>query len=157
MIILGIDPGITRIGYGLIKKEKNNYKLIEAGLINTEKEPINSRLIKIEKEFKNIIKKHKPNLIGLEKIFFSKNKKTAMKVSEARGVIMLVLTKKNIPFFEITPNEAKISVTGIGNADKKAVAKMISYILKIDTQKYIDDTTDALAIAIAASDKNNSF
>ncbi len=152
MIILGIDPGTTRIGYGVVKKTGNEYKFIDAGLINTKNKNQSDRLIEINKEIVSLVNKFNPEKAGVEKLFFSKNKKTALTVSEARGVIIYSLTKKSIPIINISPNKAKISVTGNGNASKDAVAKMVGYILNIKTDKYIDDTTDALAIAIAASD-----
>lgn len=152
MIILGIDPGTTRIGYGVIEKSGNNYEFIDAGLITTKNKKQGSKLIEINKKIISLVNKFNPEKAGVEKLFFSKNKKTALNVSEARGVIIYSLTKKSIPITEVSPNKAKTSVTGNGNASKDAVAKMVGYILNIDTNKYIDDTTDALAIAIAASD-----
>jgi crossover junction endodeoxyribonuclease RuvC len=152
MLILGIDPGTTRIGYGLIESNKGKFLFKKAGIIEIKKKEAGERLVDLEKELSKLIKENKPDKVGVEKLFFSKNKKTAIRVAEARGVILVTLAKKSIPFVEISPNQIKTSVTGYGNASKKGVAKMVSYILKIPTNKYIDDTTDALAIAIAVED-----
>lgn len=152
MVILGIDPGTTRIGYGLI--ERNGGKIIfrDAGMIETSDSGPGEKLIEIKRKLSDLLEKYNPDLVGVEKLFFSKNKKTALRVSEARGVILALLTEKSIPFVEILPKEAKLSVTGSGNASKDGVAKMVGYILNIPAERYIDDTTDALAIAIAAGD-----
>ncbi|KXB08629.1 hypothetical protein AKJ56_00775 [candidate division MSBL1 archaeon SCGC-AAA382N08] len=153
MIILGIDPGTTRIGYGLIEKEGGKITFKDAGIIEINNSDPGAKLLKLEEEILNLLSQMKPEKAGVEKLFFSKNKKTALEVAEARGVIITAITKKNIPLVEILPNEVKISVTGNGNTSKEGVSKMVSYILKIPTEKYIDDTTDALAVAIATGDK----
>ncbi len=152
MIILGIDPGTTRIGYGLIDKKGGKIVFKDAGIIETQSPDPGKRLVEIKERLSDIIEHANPDKVGVEKLFFSKNKKTALRVSEARGVILALLTEKSVPYVEILPTEVKISVTGTGNASKKGVAKMVGYILNIPTEKYIDDTTDALAIAIAAGD-----
>lgn len=149
MIILGLDPGTNRIGYGLIEKDKK-LKLIDYGVIEI-KETDYSRLEILEKKLSAIIKKYKPDAAAIEKLYFSKNKKTAISVAEARGVILLAISRKKIPIFEYGPNEVKAAVAGNGKSDKKTVERFTAMSLGIDKIKGYDDASDALAIAIRAS------
>ena len=151
MLILGLDPGSTRVGYGLIKKEKNDLKLIKCGLLKIKSKDKGQRLLEIEKDLSGLIKKHKPDLISLERLFFMKNMKTALDVAQSRGVLTLLTAKYKIPLLEFSPSEIKIAATGYGLADKKAVAKMVAKILKTDKIEKIDDISDALATAICAA------
>ena len=150
MKILGIDPGSTRIGYGLIDKKGSDLKFLKAGLLKISAKNKNQRLLDLEKSFSRLLEKEKPELIALEKLYFVKNQKTALEVGQSRGVLVLLISKNKIPLIEISPSEAKMMVSGDGRASKKAVAKMVGYCLKIDTTGQIDDATDALALAIAA-------
>lgn len=154
MIILGIDPGTTRIGIGVVEKKNGKLRYVYGGLLdsgNSEKDA--ERLLGIERGLKKLIKKIKPERVGVEKLFFSKNKKTALAVGQARGVIIKVLAEHKLSFVEVSPVDAKIAVTGSGNAEKKVVARMVGVLLEKDFKGVLDDTTDALAIAIAASQK----
>ncbi len=153
MIILGIDPGTTRIGYGVIRKNSGSLEYLDSGLIKLSNADSKKNLVVLEKEIKTIIKKHKPARTGLEKLYFTKNKKTAIAVAEARGVILNTIIKTGTPFFEIGPSEVKLAVTGDGRASKESVAKMVNYFLGIKIKKTEDDISDALAIAIAISNK----
>ncbi|KKQ23405.1 crossover junction endodeoxyribonuclease RuvC [Candidatus Wolfebacteria bacterium RIFCSPLOWO2_01_FULL_38_11] len=157
MLILGIDPGSTRVGYGLIKKEKNNLFFVESGLLEIFSKNKTDRLLEAAKSLSKIIKKHKPNVVAVEKLFFMKNLKTAVEVSETRGVLTLIVGQHKIPLLEFSPSEIKIAVTGYGMADKKAVAKMVENILKIDKIKGPDDISDALAVAITATNFLNNL
>ena len=150
MVILGIDPGSVRIGFGVIKKEGSQLIHLESGLLKISSDE-SSRLPVLEKDFLGILRRFKPRLVGIEKIFFAKNKKTAIKVAETRGVLLNALSKEGISFVEITPSEVKLAVTGAGRASKESVAKMAKHFLKIGTDPLFDDVTDALAIAIAVS------
>lgn len=154
MIILGLDPGSTRVGYGFIKKNKNELTLIKSGLLKIVSKEKHQRLIEIEKHLLQLIKKNKPDLVAMEKLFFMKNLKTAIEVAQSRGVLTLIIVKHKIPLLEFSPSEIKIAVTGYGMADKKAVAKMISLILKTGKIKGYDDVTDAIATAITAANYN---
>ena len=156
MKILGIDPGSTRVGYGLINKEKNELKFLRAGLLKISAKNKNQRLLDLEKSFSQLLKKEKPDLVAVEKLYFVKNQKTALEVGQSRGVLVLTILKNNLPLLEIAPSEAKAMVSGDGRASKQAVAKMVGYFLKIDTAKQIDDITDALSLAIAASNLVNN-
>ena len=150
MRILGIDPGTNRIGYGLVEKKDGALKLVDCGLLEIPKKD-NGKFLILANEIEKIIKKFKPDMASIEKIYFSKNQKTAIEVAQARGIIILLLLKNDIPFIEYGPSEIKQRITGYGLNDKKAVAKMVSKFLNVSTADMIDDVTDALAIAIAAS------
>ena len=154
MLILGLDPGSTRVGYWFIQKNKNGLTLIKSGLLKVASKEKHQRLIEIEKHLLQLIKKNKPDLVAMEKLFFMKNLKTAMEVAQSRGVLTLTITKYKIPLLEFSPSEIKIAVTGYGMADKKAVAKMVSLILKTKEIKGPDDVTDAIATAITAANYN---
>jgi len=151
MLILGLDPGSVRVGYGLIEKNKNNLTLVKSGLLKIKSHDKHQRLLELEKDFSKLIKKIKPELIILEKLFFMKNLKTALEVAQSRGVLTLLTVKYKIPLLEFSPSEIKIAVTGYGRADKKAVAKMVAQILKVPKIKEIDDVTDAIAAAITGA------
>ena len=154
MRILGIDPGSIRAGYGLIKKEKAGLKFIKAGILKVSSKDKNQRLVELEKSFSRLIKKEMPDLAVMEKIYFMRNLKTALEVSQARGVLTLVIIKYKIPLLEYSPLEIKQCVTGYGMADKKSVAKIVAKILKLEKINKYDDATDALAAAIAGSNYN---
>ena len=156
MKILGIDPGSSRCGYGLIEKDGSKLSLLEYGLIEIKEKDINQKLFYLTNDFKKILKKTKPDLMAIEKIYFSKNVKTGIEAAQARGVLIALTLQEQIPLTEHNPSEIKLSVTGYGLSDKKAVAKMVAVILQIPPLKVIDDITDALAIAITASNKNFS-
>ncbi|MEK7180834.1 MAG: crossover junction endodeoxyribonuclease RuvC [Patescibacteria group bacterium] len=151
MIILGIDPGYKRIGYGIIENHSNQFKLIKAGLLKIPAGDSAKTASSVSLEIKNLIDKFKPNLLALEKLYFSKNQKTALKVAEMRGVIALAATEKGLPIKEFTPNEIKSGIAGYGLADKKAVAKMVRLTLNEPSLRVLDDVSDALAAAIVAS------
>ena len=153
MITLGIDPGFARCGYAFIESKNSVYKIVDCGLIETfQNEEYNQRLKKIFDELNNLIIKYKPNNAAIEELFFSKNTKTALKVAEARGIIILSLTINNIDFMEYKPKEVKSQITGNGNANKEAVIKMIN--LFTGSKIIQDDTADAVAIALAHASRN---
>jgi crossover junction endodeoxyribonuclease RuvC len=145
MRILGIDPGITRIGFGLI--ETAPLKLINYGTLETK------NLLDMEKKFGALLKNHQPQIVAVETLFLTKNRKTAIEVAQARGVLLFKTLKNHIDLVELGPMQVKQAVTGWGRADKRAVAKMVKIILNIKTLTGYDDASDALAIAIAAANK----
>ncbi len=153
MITLGIDPGFARCGYAFIESKNSVYKIVDCGLIETfQSMEYNQRLKKIYEELNNLIVKYKPENAAIEELFFSKNSKTALKVAEARGIIILTLTINNIDFKEYKPKEVKSQITGNGNANKDAVIKMIN--LFTGSKIIQDDTADAVAIALAHASRN---
>ena len=152
MIIIGIDPGSTRIGYGVIKSGRK-LELIDYGVIEVKRKTADKMLLEISKGISNLIKKHNPSAVGIEKIYFSKNIKTGIEVAQARGAIILEIARNQIPIKEFSPSEIKLGVTNYGMADKKAVAKMTAKILGVESLSGFDDASDALAIAIMAANK----
>lgn len=149
MIVLGIDPGYARVGYGIIEYSKNQYKVIEYGSITTEAGvPIPKRLLKLQDELKEITKKYNIDAASVEELFFNTNTKTAINVAQARGVIVTALESSNIPVFEYTPLQIKQALVGYGRADKEQIKRMVKEYLKLEKMPRLDDTTDALAIAI---------
>lgn len=151
-IILGIDPGVATTGYGIIKVLGNKNQIIDYGcIITSPQKSFNQRLEKIYKELKKIIKKNKPDKIAVEELFFCKNVKTALKVGQARGVMLLTSIQEKIPLREFTPLQIKQSVTSYGKADKKQVQEMVKIILNLKNIPKPDDAADALAVAICCA------
>lgn len=149
MIILGIDPGIAIVGYGVIEAVRGNFRMIDYGVIRTPKEESKpARLCMIEEGLKQLIEKYKPDQISMEELFFSTNTKTAITVAEARGVLLLTATKYCGKLYEYTPMQVKQAVTGWGKADKLQVQQMVKMMLKLKNIPKPDDAADALAIAI---------
>ena len=152
MIIMGIDPGTAATGYGLIEKLPDKLKIIDYGCIKTEaKFSTAERLKKIEQQLTKLIRKHKPKRIAVEDIFFFKNLKTAVKVSQARGVILAKAAQPKVSVVEYTPLQIKQAVTGYGRADKKQVQQMVKVLLGLKEIPQPDDAADALAAAICCA------
>lgn len=149
MRILGIDPGYGITGYSIIDYIGNKFKLIASGAIKTDaKMPFPLRLNEIFKDLNLIIDKYSPDAISVEELFFNNNAKTAIKVAEARGVILIVGCQRGIPTYEYTPLQVKQAVVGYGRADKIQVQKMVKTILNVEELPKLDDTTDSMAMAI---------
>ncbi len=152
MKILGIDPGMAIVGYGLIEIKNDKPLLLASGSIQTNKELSDSkRLYEIYNDLSIIVDKYKPDCASVENLFFFKNQKTVIPVAEARGVILTVLEKYNIPTFSYTPMEVKQVLTGYGRAEKKEVEEMVKITLGTEKLPRLDDTVDAIAIAICHS------
>lgn len=149
MIILGIDPGTTSIGYALIKGTKHKPELVRAGLLAIKSSSTEERLKELHYELKNIISSQKPAVLAIEKIYFAKNQKTALAVSEARGVMLLTTALAGLKICEYTPLEVKKNITGDGRADKIQLKKMLELTLPdIFRIKSQDDVYDAVALAL---------
>lgn len=159
MLILGIDPGTTRIGYGLIESKGGDLRAIKHGLLEISPGKSTQKLLELGLRFEALINKFKPDTIAIEEVYFSNNQKTAISVAEARGVMRFISVKNNIPVFEYGPQEVKSALTGNGRADKTGVKMMVCKILGLKDVPGPDDVTDALAIAItcAARIKFDSF
>lgn len=155
MKILGIDPGMAIVGYCILEYDKKNLNLLHSGSIQTQKnEKEGARLKEIHEDLKVIIEKYKPDVCAIEKLFFFRNLTTVMPVAHARGVILLALNEYNIPIFEYTPIQVKQILTGYGRATKKEVEQMVKISLGIDSLPKLDDTIDAIAIAISYTRSN---
>jgi crossover junction endodeoxyribonuclease RuvC len=151
--ILGIDPGIAITGYALLEFTKSSYdesfSLIASGSIQTDKSLESPcRLLEIHNDLEYLLAELKPDEAAVEKVFYFKNAKTIMPVSEARGVITMTIRKFNVPIFNYTPLEIKQTITGYGRADKADVKQMVEIILNNTNIAKLDDTIDAVAIAI---------
>ncbi len=148
MIILGVDPGTASTGYGIIEK-KRFLRCLNYGVIKTTPNfDHGERLRRINNELSKIIKKYRPHILVIEKIFFFKNLKTVIPVSQACGAILLTAAKKRLPVYEFTPLQVKFAITGDGRADKKIVQKRIKKLLNLKKAPKSDDAADALAIAL---------
>lgn len=151
MIILGIDPGSTRIGYGLIESRGSGLRYLGSGLLPVPGRTKADRLVGLERSLDALLKETAPKRVGIERLFFAKNKKTAFEVAEARGVIMATVTKHGVLVVEVSPGEVKSAVTGDGRASKSGVALMVARLLALPERRRLDDETDALAVAIAVA------
>ena len=150
MIILGIDPGIATLGYGVIEKdERGNFRSVDYGVVVTPKtESLPVRLAMLEEGISQILEKYKPDEVAMEELFFSKNITTGIAVAHARGVALLTCVKRCGRLFEYTPMQIKQALTGYGRADKKQMQSVVTSILKLKTVPKPDDAADALAIAL---------
>ena len=158
MIILGIDPGYAIVGYGVIEYKNNHFSVIDYGAILTDAgTPFNIRLEKIYDGLCDIITRHKPEAMAIEKLFYNNNAKTVIDVSQARGVIMLAAQKNGVSAYEYTPLQVKQSVVGYGRAEKKQVQEMTRRILALEKVPKPDDTADALAMAICHAHASGSL
>jgi crossover junction endodeoxyribonuclease RuvC len=154
MIILGIDPGTTIIGFGVVKIDKNKLYCLDYGCIQTPpNQNIADKSIFIHKKLTTILKKFKPDIITIESLFFFKNLKTALKVSEIKGVLLFTCKNYNPNqiIIEATPLQIKQRVVGYGKATKQQVQKMVKLLLKLETIPKPDDVADALSAAIYGS------
>ena len=149
MKILGIDPGMAIVGYSVIEYDGKDSVLLHSGSIQTKKGTRESaRLLEIFEDMNIIVDKYKPDTAAIEKLFFFRNQTTVMPVAHARGVILTVLEKFNIPIYEYTPMEVKQVLTGYGRDDKKEVEQMVKLSLGVENLPKLDDTVDSIAIAI---------
>ncbi|MBI4691936.1 MAG: crossover junction endodeoxyribonuclease RuvC [Candidatus Terrybacteria bacterium] len=159
MIILGIDPGFGRMGCAVLEKSassadspKRRETLLYSTCVTTDKKLAHEkRLLALGEKLEKIIKKHKPNVIAVEKLFFFKNQKTIIGVAEAKGMILYLAAKAKIPVLEFTPLEIKMAMTGYGRAEKTQVQKMAIAILNLKKAPKYDDEIDAIACALTCS------
>lgn len=165
-IILGLDPGTATTGFGIVRDNKGQVEFIDCGCIITspQKKGVSpareashsdaggpaERLLTIQKSLETLIKKYQPDILAVEKLFFTKNITTAISVAEARGVILVTAAKHSLEIIEFTPLQVKQTLTGYGKADKQQVQRMVKSIMKLQCVPKPDDAADALAIAICA-------
>jgi crossover junction endodeoxyribonuclease RuvC len=149
MIVLGIDPGTAALGYGIIERTGGVLRAVDFGCLTTTADwTLPDRLNAIHAHVAELIETHSPDLVAVERLFFSKNAQTAFAVGQARGVVLLAAAQAGVPVREATPNEVKMAVTGYGAADKEQVGRMVAVILQLAEVPTPDDTSDALAIAV---------
>ena len=149
MRILGIDPGVAIVGFGVVDSEGGTQRMVQYGAINTPANtPLAARLVQIEKDLMELLDQFKPDEVAIEELFFSKNITTGIAVAHARGVILATVEKAGIPLYEYTPMQVKQAVVGYGLAEKNQVMDMTKRLLKLRSVPKPDDAADALAIAI---------
>jgi crossover junction endodeoxyribonuclease RuvC len=152
MIVLGIDPGTAALGYGIVESKSGRLRMVDAGCLTTKPDAsLPKRLLAIHGLLDELIALHRPDLLAVERLFFSRNAQTAFAVGQARGVVLLAAAQAEVPVREATPNEVKVAVTGYGAADKEQVGRMVAVCLGLAEPPRPDDTADALAVAIWAS------
>lgn len=149
MRIIGIDPGTGILGFGVIDVVRGKSTLVDAGVIRTPaKQPEPQRLLTIFENLSLVLQETKPEVMSVEKLFFSQNVTTAMSVSQARGIVLMLGQKHGLPIFEYTPQQIKQSLTGYGKADKKQMQEMVRISLNLQEVPKPDDCADALAAAV---------
>ncbi len=159
MIIIGIDPGVAKLGYGVVRKihnpkpkTQNRVRCLDYGLIQTDPSFTDGeRLKKLYLGISRLINQYKPEVLAVENIYFFKNLKTAFPVSQAKGVILLAAATKKIPVYEFTPPQIKMAICGYGRAEKKQIQKMVKVLLNLKEIPRSDDAADALAVALTFS------
>lgn len=148
-VILGIDPGIATVGYGVISAEGGTFRALEYGAILTKAHTLlEKRICKIYDDITDIIKRHRPDALAVEELFFNKNVKTAIDVAQGRGVVLLAAEKCGVDIYEYTPLQIKQNLVGYGRAEKAQIMYMTKLLLGLKETPKPDDTADALAIAI---------
>ncbi|MDD3014832.1 MAG: crossover junction endodeoxyribonuclease RuvC [Candidatus Gastranaerophilales bacterium] len=160
MRIIGIDPGMAITGYCILDVEPSVngdlYTVVNCGSIQTDKKNDDaSRFLEIHEDLKSLLLTYKPDMASVEQIFFFKNAKTIVPVCEARGVIVMTLKMHDIPVYEYTPLVVKQTITGYGRADKDEIKQMIKIILNHDKLTKLDDTADAIAVALCHARQND--
>ena len=158
MRVLAIDPGYGRCGVAVLeRKEGEKETLLYSDCIETAKDTdFSARLGAVANECTRLAKKHKPDALAMEKLYFSTNQKTAMRVAEVRGALIQVATSLGIPVFEYTPGEIKSAAGGYGRADKQQIAKMLHSLVKIEKEIKRDDEYDAIAVGITYMARHRS-
>lgn len=152
MIVLGIDPGVATIGFGVLDAQRGKNTLIQYGVITTPAGlPLSQRLRQIYEDMEQLIRQFKPDEMAVEELFFSKNITTGISVAHGRGVILLAAEQLGVPVFEYTPMQVKQAVVGYGGAEKRQVMLMTQRLLGMKQIPKPDDAADALAIAICHS------
>jgi crossover junction endodeoxyribonuclease RuvC len=157
MTVLGIDPGYGRTGYAVLRRQSaSQIDLIDYGCIETDKRAdATVRLAELAEAFRKLVAQRKPQLLAIEQLFFVKNVTTAIRVGEARGVILAEAGRKHLPVIECTPTEMKHALTGYGNATKRQIQKTVSALFRLKKPVTPDDAADAVAIAWTALAKHH--
>jgi crossover junction endodeoxyribonuclease RuvC len=158
LIVLGIDPGTAALGYGIVERTGSRLRLVDAGCLSTPASwALPQRLLAVHALVAEQIELHRPDVVAVERLFFSKNAQTAFAVGQARGVVLLAAAQAEVPVREATPNEVKIAVTGFGAADKEQVGRMVAVVLGLDAAPRPDDAADAVAVAIWAANSERDL
>lgn len=147
--VLGIDPGFDRLGIAVVEGDASNPVYVFSDCVNIPKGTQSERLASVYNTIYDTVALYSPTSCGIEGLFFSTNKKTALSVAEARGAVLSALGNAHIPIHEFSPAQVKLAVTGYGKADKVAVSNMVPKLLTLPTKKRLDDEFDAIAVALA--------
>ena len=149
MRILGIDPGVATVGFGVIEAQAGRQQMIQYGAITTPAgQPLAARLVQIAQDMETLITQFQPDEMSIEELFFSKNITTGIQVAQARGVILLACAQRGLTPFEYSPSRVKLALVGYGNAEKKQMMELTRSMLHLAKLPRPDDAADALAIAI---------
>ncbi len=150
MIVLGVDPGYARLGYGILRKgQGRKFFALAHGVWETKSgEEHSQRLLQLRRAMEKTINEFSPDVVALEKLFFAKNQKTAIQVAEARGVVLLTAAEHSLTVFEFSPLEIKMAITGNGRASKENMQQMVQTLLNLEQIPRPDDAADGLAIAL---------
>lgn len=158
MLVLGIDPGTAICGYGLVDMQGNHLRAVDYGaVITSPKAKAEDRLLKIFNEIDALLKKYRPEVMGVEQLFFNRNVTTAIPVGQARGVVLLAAAVNGVELVERTPLQVKQAVVGYGKATKEQVIYMVEKLLNLPKKPHPDDVADALAVAICTTHCMNSI
>jgi crossover junction endodeoxyribonuclease RuvC len=149
VIVLGIDPGTAALGYGVVESTRGRVREVDHGCLETSPDlGLPERLLAVHALVDELLGLHRPGLLAVERLFFSRNAQTAFGVGQARGVVLLAAAQHRVPVREATPNEVKSAIAGYGAADKEQVQRMVQMVLGMEERPRPDDAADALAIAI---------
>ena len=158
MIILGIDPGIATIGFGLVESNRSRFQLLQCGVITTPAHTsLSSRLAQIYDDLTQLLELYKPDAVSVEELFFNTNITTGIAVAHGRGVILLACEKAGVAIYEYTPLQVKQSVVGYGRAEKAQVMDMVKRICKLPAPPKPDDAADAVALALCHARSTTSL
>jgi crossover junction endodeoxyribonuclease RuvC len=151
-LILGIDPGFGRMGFGCVSVARGKAQALDFGVVTTPADDaMGDRLLALHDDLVQLVSQLRPDTIAVEKLFFAKNTTTALRVAESRGVVLLIAAQAGIPVIEATPAQVKLAVTGDGSADKAGMQRMVARLLGLPRVPKPDDAADALAVAITVS------
>ncbi len=149
MIVLGIDPGTAALGYGIVESTRGRLREVDHGCLETSPDTsLPARLLAIHAVIDELVTSHRPDVMAVERLFFSRNVQTAIGVGQARGVVLLAAAQHGVPVIEATPSEVKSAIAGYGAADKAQVQRMVQLVLGMAELPTPDDAADALAIAV---------
>jgi crossover junction endodeoxyribonuclease RuvC len=157
VIVLGIDPGTAALGYGIVESTRGRLRAIDYGCLETSPDTaMPDRLLAVHALVDELIELHRPAVMAVERLFFSRNAQTALGVGQARGVVLLAAAQRGVPVREATPNEVKSAIAGYGAADKDQVQRMVQVVLEMGAVPRPDDAADALAIAVWAANSERA-
>lgn len=150
MIVLGVDPGLSAMGYGVVKAEGGTHQALDWGVIHTTtKTALSSRLLVLYKGISSVIEQHRPDVVACEALIFAQNVKSALALGQARGVALLAAAEKELTVVEYSPKEIKLTVVGQGNASKEQVTQMVKILLGLRGEQLPTDAGDALGVALS--------